>query len=325
MAIMATTGGGEWASGRKLTNEQRERKRAVDRVRSHNNQLQNYSRIARLESRLGEVTAELQSLKETKAVQAMATGNETPQGQSWLNYPPHPQPQPQPHLQPAISTGIWFEPPDVPALPIMQPAPWTTGMSTSGTGLLADESFVTDPGSSITECSNDPSYDVGLLQPAPMGRGISELIPPSSNGNSGTHTTTYSCLEVFNTALCKASSLSQSMVCTDMVLNQDALIRGVLFDWRDVSNPTPLYCPIWAILQYLDTKLFRLSGIITRLCTLRMIHHLLLVGSVIPLLIPLISSCTTCRSNTTVYLVCSQSGLFREYARVVSSAVSCTD
>lgn len=289
-------------------------------MRSHNNQLQNCSRIARLESRLREVTAELESLKETKAIQTMATtGIETPQAPSWLNYPPHPHP----YLQPAISTEMWFEPAYVPALPITQPAPWTTGMLTSGTGLLADESFVTDLGSSITECSRDPSYDVGLLQPAPMmARGLSGLAPPSSTTNSGTHTTTSSCLEVFNTALCKASSLSQSMVCTDMILNQDALIRGVLFDWRDVSNPTSLYCPIWEILEYLDTRLFRLSGTITRLCTLRMIHHLLLVGSVIPFLISLIPSCPRHRSNTTVYLVCSQSGFFREYAWVVSSTVS---
>jgi hypothetical protein len=88
------------------------------------------------------------------------------------------------------------------------------------------------------------------------------------------------------------------MICTDMILNQDALIRGILFDWKYVSNPNSVYCPIWAILQYLDTRLFRLSGTITRLCTLRMIHHLLLVGSVTLLLISLIPPCTRGSNNS---------------------------
>lgn len=220
---MATTGG-QWASGRKLTKEQRERKRAVDRMRSNKNQRQNASRIARLESRLQEVTAELQALKETKAVQAMATGIENPQGQHWLNA----SSKSRPFLQPTISTDMWCESTSIPVLPITQPALWSTAMSTSETGLQADKSLVTDARSSITERSSFPSYDAGLLQPAAVTRGLSGFVPASADGPSGKRAITVSCKEVFHTALCEASSLSQSTICTDMILNQDALIRGIL-------------------------------------------------------------------------------------------------
>lgn len=86
------------------------------------------------------------------------------------------------------------------------------------------------------------------------------------------------CQSIFNTAVATARVLSNTTVCTDPSLNQDALIRGILFGWDVATTTCPFRCPLWGVLQLLDKRIFQFSGTITRLCTLRMIHSLLLVN-----------------------------------------------
>lgn len=85
------------------------------------------------------------------------------------------------------------------------------------------------------------------------------------------------CQKIFTDAVHKARSLSRDQVCTDSEKNQDALIRGVLEGWNNIAHHSAYICPLWAILHELDRRVFCLSGIMTRLCTLKMIHSLLLV------------------------------------------------
>lgn len=74
--------------------------------------------------------------------------------------------------------------------------------------------------------------------------------------------------------------LEPSQVCLDESINQDALIRGVLDGWATLQS-RHFYCPLWGVLCQLDTAIFLQSGVLTRLCMLRMIHLLLQVCTVL--------------------------------------------
>lgn len=84
------------------------------------------------------------------------------------------------------------------------------------------------------------------------------------------------CQSIFNEALLAACSLSPSEVCTDPSRNEDSIVRGVVQGWDEVVAQHAFFCPLWRILRFLDSRIFRLSGTMTRFCTLSMIHHMLL-------------------------------------------------
>ncbi|OQD83906.1 hypothetical protein PENSOL_c137G00940 [Penicillium solitum] len=68
--------------------------------------------------------------------------------------------------------------------------------------------------------------------------------------------------------------LTPSQVCLNEPVNQDALIRGILFGWDKVQNGG-FWCPLWEIIYQIDTVVFVRSRLLTRICMLRMIHLLL--------------------------------------------------
>lgn len=70
--------------------------------------------------------------------------------------------------------------------------------------------------------------------------------------------------------------LTPSQVCLNEPVNQDALIRGILFGWDKVQNGG-FWCPLWEIIYQIDTVVFVRSRLLTRICMLRMIHLLLQV------------------------------------------------
>jgi hypothetical protein len=59
------------------------------------------------------------------------------------------------------------------------------------------------------------------------------------------------CQSIFNNLLTTAHAFSSTSVCTDPRLNQDALIRGVLFGWDIATTMSPFCCPLWDILRHL--------------------------------------------------------------------------
>lgn len=70
--------------------------------------------------------------------------------------------------------------------------------------------------------------------------------------------------------------LTLSQVCLNESINQDVLIRGILFGWEDLKDGD-FWCPLWEIIYNIDTAIFSRSGLLTRLCMLRTIHLLLQV------------------------------------------------
>ncbi|EXJ53322.1 uncharacterized protein A1O5_13444 [Cladophialophora psammophila CBS 110553] len=88
-----------------------------------------------------------------------------------------------------------------------------------------------------------------------------------------------SCQEIFNHIVSQARRLSKFQVSTDDALNQDVLVRALVNGWSDVSmryGGTSVFCPLWNLVRYLDRRVFCMSGFLTRLCALRMIHAMLL-------------------------------------------------
>ena len=82
-----------------------------------------------------------------------------------------------------------------------------------------------------------------------------------------------SVLDFLNNVLEKVNTVDRSKICTDDQLNQDALIRAVTQGWGNLGH----FCPLWNLLRQIDRRVFRLSGIMTRLCMLRMVHFMMLV------------------------------------------------
>lgn len=81
---------------------------------------------------------------------------------------------------------------------------------------------------------------------------------------------------LFNELLLEACSSSRGSICSDEVLNQDALIRGIVHGWDTVTSLAQ-YCPLLEVISRLDRFIFSYSRVITRFCTLRMIHYMLMV------------------------------------------------
>lgn len=120
-------------------------------------------------------------------------------------------------------------------------------------------------------------HNTNGLVPAPSGV-VSGKYTALGFEDSGQSQST-SVVEFLNDVLWKAHSLDRSQICTDDQLNQDALIRGIVAGW-DAVECFPYFCPLWDTLRQIDKRLFRLSGAMTRLCMLRMIHFMLLVRGI---------------------------------------------
>ena len=80
----------------------------------------------------------------------------------------------------------------------------------------------------------------------------------------------------FNNLVHQACATERQYICADELLNQDALIRGIVHGWHTVSS-LAAYCPLLVVIRKFDERIFSYSSTITRFCTLRMIHYMLLV------------------------------------------------
>lgn len=283
----------QWASGRQLTGAQRDRKRAVDRLRSNTRRMQTASYIAGLESKVQQLTTELESLRRKsqilnqsdpaiypshgwEGVQDCTTDSsfELSASSMTVDIPQASVPLPLSVLDSQVYPDDVSWTRSVTALDVnaaVPEGPCTTGR---GTWHSCDQNHVFHDRSS----GRDAGYPLdSYVLPAPNDFTAFDSTPNSTSSDALNRGEAADCQSIFSHMLRKARSLSRSDVCSDARLNQDALIRGVLFGWNDVRNMSMFFCPLWEILRYLDRRLFRLSGTMTRLCTLRMIHSLLLV------------------------------------------------
>jgi hypothetical protein len=109
----------------------------------------------------------------------------------------------------------------------------------------------------------------------------------------------------------RVHQLKATQVCLDGPVNQDALIRGVLFGWEEMKNGG-FWCPLWDVIYQIDSAIFRRSRLLTRICMLRTIHLLLQV------FIQISCSVESITYNGTVFCANSR---FSEHSNLVSSSV----
>jgi hypothetical protein len=253
---------GQWASGRKLTKSQRERKRAIDRKRVSKRREQNAERIAVLEAKLAQVTAELEALKQTKTSESGVAISEPnteydPQGNTPNTLNDAPWADSTLGIPPVTSTAIG----SIGAPSSFQPCVDVNVdmLSTSATQSILPNEL------SAPQLTNE----VLSLHPYVEG----PILPSASDRSQKSD-----CQRIFCRSVRRARTLTAADVCIDPVLNEDALIRGVIHGWGDVEARSMFFCPLWEILEDLDKRIFLYSGAMTRLPCLRMIHSLLLVS-----------------------------------------------
>lgn len=126
---------------------------------------------------------------------------------------------------------------------------------------------------------NDVGIVAGCTDASTLDRLFWQSIEPmnhSSNPSPTESGQSSECQSIFNEALQLACSLSRHEICADISRNEDAIIRGILYGWDEVSAQSEFFCPLWTIIRFLDLRLFRLSGTITRFCTLTTTHSMLL-------------------------------------------------
>lgn len=80
-----------------------------------------------------------------------------------------------------------------------------------------------------------------------------------------------------NAILAQVPLARKSDICHDDRINCDMIIRAVVKGW-DAVPQRGNFCPLWAILRYLDDLLFSSCSMIGRLVMLRMIHCMLFVS-----------------------------------------------
>ncbi|OQU96267.1 hypothetical protein CLAIMM_02374 [Cladophialophora immunda] len=232
-----------WATGRVLTPAQRERKRAANRLSHRTKRSQAEARTASLESQIELLKAEIELLRRREAPACPCSRQKHGLGDTVfaLSCPP-----PGPSTAQS-NNQVDFIPTSASHLPSLDPWP---SLNVAGA----------DSGGGLQMQSSNDGYN-----------GREPPLPPESLSTS--------CQEIFNHVVSQARQFSKFQVSTNDALNQDVLVRALVNGWSDVSMHyagTSVFCPLWNLLRYLDRRIFCMSGFMTRLCTLRMVHAMLL-------------------------------------------------
>ncbi|KAK5259362.1 hypothetical protein LTR40_006124 [Exophiala xenobiotica] len=263
----------------------RERKRAVDRQRASKQRAQVGDHVAALESRLEELGNELEALKRRRSSPHHSPRYEIPKTCEGTLVPIHTVDQATKNRVSLCTTNDI----STPFPPLAAPG-WTPANRPhrhDGIHIQARSLDSMNPGTAMTSRPSEmsPGPNIGTMSRRTLTMNCDPVMitEPWTDATSlpdapsrSDPTSASDCQSIFNNLLTTAHAFPSTSVCTDPRLNQDALIRGVLFGWDIVTTMSPFCCPLWDILRHLDKRIFQLSGTITRLCTLRMIHNLLL-------------------------------------------------
>jgi len=260
----------KWASGRRLTDAQRARKRAVDRARNKQQRLSTLNRIAALEQTLQNFLCETpttglegrigtdngalshgmqdQANSDIREIQAESISSA---GRGDTN------------CALTLASGDTV---DISSLPSCWPSQHECSSSSPDNNSQGDSTYSTESGFQWTMGIHPPAPTPQLPKAITLRRGdipslwISEAVRSRN--------------EIL---LMQAQEARKVEVCLDDQMNQDVLIRGVMEGWEVVKSRVNV-CPLWEILRSIDHLLFWTASPVTRLVMLRMIHCMLLVS-----------------------------------------------
>lgn len=239
-----------WASGRTLSEAQRERKRQKDRASKSKRRKDDQRLVDSLKAKVEELTAQVIALEQQQQQQsdqppAAGPSAATTTADPFANVAYHPSvsvPTAQTayhpeHATQRVTTGFVQELPD--------------NVDSAGS---ADHTAPAPVLPLPHETAVATQTRAGILQPGE---------PPLVQ-------------DLFNHLLGMALVADRSMICVDEALSQDAIIRGILNGWDTVL--AALYvCPLWEILSRFDMLIFAFTSVLTRFSTLKTIRHFLLV------------------------------------------------
>lgn len=267
----SSSGNGRWASGRKLSSSQRERKRAIDRKRVSKRREQDAQRVAALESQLAQALAELEALKRTTASDPRAIGSEAGASIIPQSNTPSELLYNQPWEETSLDHLLGFSDIDI-SIPLSSGEPTNHFQSSGAADNGIAPASATHPDLPIETSISQLASEAFSLESFHM-EGPALRIPLDRGQGSD-------CQRIIGRPVQKAQSLTAKDVCTDVSLNDDALIRGIMGSWADVkARSGGFICPLWAAIEDLDMRIFAHAGPLTRLPCLRMIHSMLLVRS----------------------------------------------
>ena len=234
-----------WSSGRVLSAAQRDRKRTIDRINKSKQRNEQSETIAKLKAQIELLSTKVFTLE-----------------------------QRQPSIEvPQIVSGNNVRT----ALPCSKITPsalsFASGLPRAlGQGL--DLQYFTVP---FSEVDNHTANSISMDSYSPGSEGLIHVAALPSEGatagNSVTGLGPVMIQDLFSELVRRGCVSERRLVCSDQVLNDNALIRGVTLGWHTID----LLCPLWEITSLLDQHIFGHSSIMTRFCTLRTTLFVLLV------------------------------------------------
>ncbi|KAE9367998.1 hypothetical protein N431DRAFT_514683 [Stipitochalara longipes BDJ] len=264
-----STGAGlKWASGRRLTDAQRARKRAVDRARNKQQRLSTLNRIAELEVKLQSVLPEAPfNSSERRITTDTGTAFQRRQHHASTDVQRN-----ETRLIPSseLETIDW---------PLMAASGDTVNIASLPSCWQSEYEL------SSNSHNNSPQEDLTHLNMSNLQRTMdvtpsapSIHLPKSIVLRRGDIPTLWISEAVRTnniSLLMQAQDARKVEVCLEDHINQDVLIRGIIEGWEVVKSRVKV-CPLWEILRSIDHLLFWMASPITRLVMLRMIHEMLL-------------------------------------------------
>lgn len=276
-----------WASGRVLTAAQRERKRVKDRQTSSKRRNKLKNELQTFRNQIEDLTAQVEALKNDRNGELHKNGDlHVPEVEVDFALNSNTELDDLVDFHSGNDASTTENDP----LAMTADSPRPIGVETSNDPLLSSTFSTVSPTTLIIDeiseiCGNSsPAEDelsidldgMNLPQIDIQPAGFLRWTPESVSGATFEELEPATAQDVFNWALLKVRQLSYNMVCRNNRLNQDALLRGVLHGWDEVRARHAFFCPLWAVLRYLDKRMFCLSSMMTRFCTLYMIHQIML-------------------------------------------------
>ncbi|CZT51456.1 uncharacterized protein RSE6_12603 [Rhynchosporium secalis] len=235
-----------WSTGRVLTEEQRRRKREVNRLSQRRRKIQNTQRVEHLEN-------QLTHLLETSVFPSPAS--------TAAEYPCEgPIEDVEPVQRALLPDSSSYETELLSASP---QAPYSFQPSIP----ISCMQFIPP----YFQMKMHESYIASCLRlTLPHAPPVAAAFSKSRSSIRSEIITTF--CQQLNVSI---ATLPNTIICSNDAQNQNLLLRAVLFGWN-VTETLSRVCPLWTIMQHVDASLFRETPVIERLVLLRHIHLMML-------------------------------------------------
>lgn len=258
-----------WASGRVLTQAQRERKRAVDRQAQRARRKWTHVRMAGMEAQLGALMSALTNKGHTEERPEMDCFN--PETQETANVHTRLSNTPESYIT-GGSEDHWALSPPESLVSVLQthgeqnrPGEYVPAVHSRNDRVDTNQAPL-----AMSRTYHSGPRDLDTQPNCASHITVSKVLGLTSNARRSLDTTSLCNLE-----LEKLSRIAKDQISLDEQANQNILIQAILQGWETVI----ILCPLWAILRQIDSLIFERSSNITRFAMLTTVHRMLIVSN----------------------------------------------